>query len=149
MYTSYVSFYLSSDPALTTHNVMEMMKGVPYDDLQFVLTVSLDKWDEIRTQYQSDDQRSEAMISYAISTHPCLTWSLIANGLRQWRHNEAAAEVTKKYVKGELKIKHLACGKFEIYTMRRFYPIHRLHIASFDYKNILWVENMSCLHFCV
>ena len=95
-------FFLSSDPTLTTHNVMEMMKGVPYDNLDGVLSASVDKWLEINIQYQSDEQRSEALISHTISTHPCLSWNLLASGLQRWEHSEAAAEVTRKYVKGEL-----------------------------------------------
>ena len=95
-------FFLSPDPTLTTHNVMEMMKGVPYDYLNGVLCASSYKWSEIHTQYQSDEQRSEALISHTISTHPCLSWNLLASGLKRYRHSEAAAEVTRKYVKGEL-----------------------------------------------
>ena len=94
--------YFSSDPTLTTHNVMEMVKGVSYDDLCGVLCVSVYKWSEILTQYQSDEQRSEALISHTVSTHPCLSWNLLASGLLGLGHSEAAAEVTRKYVKGEL-----------------------------------------------
>ena len=94
-------FCLSSDPTLTTHNVMEMVKEVPYNMLQHVLNVSLNKRLKILTQYQSDEQRSEALISHAISTHPCLSWNLLTNGLQQYGHSKAAAEVTKKYVKGK------------------------------------------------
>ena len=94
-------FCLSSDPTLTTHNVMEMMKGVSYGMLRRVLTASFYKRSEILTQYQSDDQRSEALISHTISTHPCLSWNLLASGLQRCGYSEAAAEVTRKYVKGK------------------------------------------------
>ena len=96
-------FCLSSDPTLTTHNMMEMVKGVPCDYLCGVLSASFNKWSEINTQYQSDEQRSEALISHTISTHPCLSWNLLASRLQQrFGYSEAAAEVTRKYVKGEL-----------------------------------------------
>ena len=103
VYKLHVYFFcLSSDPTLTTHNVMEMVKGVPYDYLHLVLSASFNKWYEIKTQYQSDEQRSEALISHVISTHPCLSWNLLASGLQRYGYSEAAAGVTGKYVKGEL-----------------------------------------------
>ena len=94
-------FCLSSDPTLTTHNVMEMVNGVPYDYLHLVLSATFSKSSVINTQYQSDDQRSEALISHTISTHPCLSWNILASVLQQWGYSEAAAEVTRKYVKGK------------------------------------------------
>ena len=108
MYTRYVSFCLSSDPTLTTHSVMEMMKGVSYNDHYGVLSASFNKWSKIKTQYQSDDQRSEALISHTISTHPCLSWNLLASRLQQWGYSEAAAEVTRTYVKGQLTRLHVS-----------------------------------------
>ena len=104
-------FCLSSDPTLTTHNVVEMMKGVDYNQLNLVLSVSFDKWYEINGQYQSDEQRCEALIAHALSTHPCMSWKLIARGLQEWRYSEAAAEVTRKYVKGQLRTtRHINVG---------------------------------------
>ena len=97
----YVLCSTLSDPTLTTHNVMEMVKRVSYSMLQSVLSVSIKKQFEIHTQYQSDDQRSEALIFHTISTHPCLSWNRLASGLLGLGYSEAAAEVTKKYVKGE------------------------------------------------
>ena len=92
---------LSSDPTLTTHNVTEMVKGVDYDDLDNVLDVSFEKGDVIHDQYQSDEQRCEALIAHVVLTHPCLTWKRLSTNLQQrYGHSEAAAEVTRKYVKG-------------------------------------------------
>ena len=91
---------LSSDPTLTTHNVTEMVKGVGYNDLNYVLDVSIEKWGEIYSQYQSDEQRSEALVAHAVLTHPCLTWKRLSTKLQQLGKSEAAAEVTRKYVKG-------------------------------------------------
>ena len=93
---------LSSDPTLTTHNVTEMMKEVYYSLLNYVLDVSLDKWSEIRRQYQSDEQRSEALVAHVVLTHPCLTWKRLSTRLQRcgYGYSEAAAEVTRKYVKG-------------------------------------------------
>ena len=91
---------LSSDPTLTTHNVTEMVKGLSYMDLRYVLDVSLGKQVEIHSQYQSDEQRNEALIAHAVLTHPCLTWKRLSTNLQGWGESEAAAEVTRKYVKG-------------------------------------------------
>ena len=90
---------LSSDPTLTTHNVTEMVKGVSYGNLDNVLDVSLGKQIEIKLQYQSDEQCSEALVAHVVLTHPCLTWKRLSTKLQRW-HSEAAAEVTRKYVKG-------------------------------------------------
>ena len=90
---------LSSDPTLTTHNVTEMVKGVDYSILHLVLDVSFEKLGEIYSQYQSDEQHSEALVAHVVLTHPCLTWKRLSTNLQRW-HSEAAAEVTRKYVKG-------------------------------------------------
>ena len=104
-------FCLSSDPTLTTHNVVEMTKGVSSSYLLGVLSVSVDKWYEIRDQYQSDEQRCEALIAHALSTHPCMSWKVIARGLVMRGYSEEAAEVTRKYVKGQLRTtRHINVG---------------------------------------
>ena len=77
-----------------------MVKGVDYGHLNHVLDVSYEKWYEIKLQYQSDEQRSEALVAHVVLTHPCLTWKRLSTNLQQWGHSEAAAEVTRKYVKG-------------------------------------------------
>ena len=90
---------LSSDTTLTTHNVTEMVKRVAYINLKLVLDVSCDKWSEFHSQYQSDEQRSEALVAHVVLTHPCLTWKRLSTNLQGW-DTEAVAEVTRKYVKG-------------------------------------------------
>ena len=99
-----LALVFSSDPTLTTYNIVEMMRTVKYDHLSHVLNTSTGKWGEIREQYQSDEQRCEALIAHTLSTHPCLSWNMIAAGLQQWGYTEAAAEVTRKYVKGEMQV---------------------------------------------
>ena len=91
---------LSSDPTLTTHNVTEMVKGVDYMILNHVLNGSYNKWREIYNQYQSDEQRSEALVAHVVLTHPCLTWKRLSTNLQGCGYSEAATEVTRKYVKG-------------------------------------------------
>ena len=78
------------------------MKEVDYGKLQDILSVPYDKWSEIKDQYQSEEQCCEALIADALSTHPCMSWKLIACGLQQCGCSEAAAEVTRKYVRGQL-----------------------------------------------
>ena len=124
MYTtlSYNFLYLYeypplSDPTLTTHNVVEMMKGVKYDHLFFVLIASLSKWLEIGDQYQSVEQRSEALIAHTISTYPCMSWNKLAGRLQQWGYREAAAEVTRKYVKGKTRNMHAQSASHQLYDI--------------------------------
>ena len=69
-------------------------------NLNNVLDVSGDKWSEIYDQYQSDEQRREALVAHVVLTHPCLTWKRLSTNLQWYGHSEAAAEVTRKYVKG-------------------------------------------------
>ena len=81
-----------------------MMKGIggKYDDdLYRILNVTHNKWNEISSQYQSQQQAHEALIAHAIATHPCLSWKKIAHRLQQDGLYAAAAEVTRKYVKGQ------------------------------------------------
>ena len=89
-----------SDSTLTTHNVVEVMKPVSYFVTQDVMRTSSDRSGKIERQYQSEEQRKEALIAHALSTHPCLSWNMIAAELQNLRYSEAAAEVTRKYVKG-------------------------------------------------
>ena len=91
---------LSSDPTLTTHNVTELVMGVHYSLLRNVLDSSMEKWVEIRRQYQSGEQCNEALVAHVVLTHPCLTWKRLSTKLQQYGKSEAAAEVTRKYVKG-------------------------------------------------
>ena len=93
---------LSSDPTLTTDNVTEVVKGVPYSILHFVLEVSNGKRREIDHQYQSEEQRREAQVAHAIHTHPCFSWKRLSALLQQYVGcHDAAAEVIRKYVKGQ------------------------------------------------
>ena len=104
-------FCLSSDSTLTTHNVVEMMKEVDFNNLKRVLNVSDGKGCVIWGQYESDEQQCEALIAHVLSTHPCMSWKLIACGLQEWGYSEAAAEVTRKYVKGQLRTtRHINVG---------------------------------------
>ena len=99
-----LALVFSSDPTLTTYNVVEMTRTVKYDDLRPILNTSYGKCGEILEQYQSDEQRCEALIAYTLSTHPCWSWNMIAAGLQRRGFTEAAAEVTRKYVKGEMQV---------------------------------------------
>ena len=96
-----LALVFSSDPTLTTYNVVEMTRTVKYDDLYHVLNTSTDKWVE---QYQSDEQQCEALVAHTLSTHPCRSWNMIAAGLQERGYTEAAAEVARKYVKGEMQV---------------------------------------------
>ena len=92
----------SSDPTLTTNNVTEVVKGVRYVGLDYVLEISNRKSREIDNQYQSEEQRKEALVAHAIHTHPCFSWKRLSARLQQYSgHHDAAAEVTRKYVKGQ------------------------------------------------
>ena len=92
---------LSSDPTLTTDNVTEVVKGVDNYNLDVVLELSYEKKREIDSQYQSEEQRREALVAHAIHTHPCFSWKRLSARLQLSGSHDAAAEVTRKYVKGQ------------------------------------------------
>ena len=92
---------LFSDPTLTTYNVVQMIKGLDYNNVRYALCVSHSKGSEIMDQYQSEEQRCEALTAHVLSTHPCMSWNIIARELQRRGFIEAAAEVTRKYVKGQ------------------------------------------------
>ena len=113
------------------------MKGVPYDRLRWVLNISYDKWSEIRDQYQSDEQRREAMIAHTLSTHPCMSWKQIARRLQQYGYSEAAAEVTRKYVKGQLRT-----------TRHNYMRVHAQCLVIFEccMLYIICTPTNACIH---
>ena len=81
--------------------MVESMEPVRCSDMHYVMSASVGKYLQIEKQYQSEDQRKEALIAHTLSTHPCLSWNVIADGLQKMGYGEASAEVTRKYVKGQ------------------------------------------------
>ena len=56
----------------------------------------------------------EALIAHALSTHPCLSWTMIAAEFQRNGYSEIAAEVTRKYVKGQrLHAERSSCALIE------------------------------------
>lgn len=89
---------LSSDPTLTSANVMEIVKKIHYPALNFIFDVPPNK---IYTQYDSTDEYKEALIYHALQTHPCLTWKRLSKKLHSYGYSGAAAEVSRKFLKGQ------------------------------------------------
>ena len=89
------------DPTLTTTNVVEVVKPVSYHDTKYIISASFGKSSEMEWMFQSREQMKEALIDHTLSTHPCLSWSTIAAELQRMGYSEAAAEVSRKYVKGQ------------------------------------------------
>ena len=89
---------------------MEVVKDVNHRwfDLGFWLGVPDSKREEIRSLYQSDHHRMEAVVDYYIRYHPTPSWKRVAEAL-QWENlYKPADEVTGKYVKG-MDVNHVTC----------------------------------------
>ena len=95
-----------SDHTLTTDNVMEVVKGVEdrWWGLGFKLGIPDSKLKEIevRSSYQNDHHRMEALVDYYIThfTVPEASWKAVAGALKWMKLHKQADEVTTKYVKG-------------------------------------------------
>ena len=97
----FYKLFLSSDPTLTTHNIIEVMKSVNIETLTVILHSPETKYSEIKRQYQNDEQRKEALVSHAVLNNPCLTWKRLSERLQFYDFSELATEMNRKYVKGQ------------------------------------------------
>ena len=75
-----------SDPTLTPKNLSTVLSAM--DDGLWVLfseyvNVPRSESEKIRAEYSSDRERKQAVIPHLISTHPALSWRLVANALYQ------------------------------------------------------------------
>ena len=90
-----------ADPTLTTDNLMEVVKEVEHRwwHLDFGLGVLSSKREEIRSLYQSDHHRMEAMVDYYVRHHPTPSWRDVTRILQSASLYKQADEAAK-YVKG-------------------------------------------------
>ena len=90
-----------ADPTLTTDNLMEVVKDVEdcWSDLGIWL-VPDSKRVEIRSLYQSDHYRMEAMVDSYVRHHPTPSWKRVAEALQRVNLHKPADVVANNYVKG-------------------------------------------------
>ena len=72
--------------SLTPHNlstVLDSMDDGLWEFFGQFVNITLSELVRIRTQYSSDSERKQAVISSLISSHPALSWRLVGNALYQ------------------------------------------------------------------
>ena len=72
--------------SLTPHNlstVLDSMDDGLWQLFGIYVNIPLSEQDRIRRQYSSDSECKQAVISSLISSHPALSWRLVANALCQ------------------------------------------------------------------
>ena len=80
------SFFVLPDPSLTPENlsiVLESMNDWLWDVFSQYVNIPQSEIDEIKGQYSSDSERKQAVVPHLISTHPSLSWRLVAHALYQ------------------------------------------------------------------
>ena len=99
-----------ADPTLTTENIMEVVKEIEHcwEDLGDKLDVRESKRKNIKSLYQSDHLRMEAMVDYFVKCHYDSSWKKVATTLQDMELHKLADEVTTKYVRG-MDVNHVTC----------------------------------------
>ena len=72
--------------SLTPHNlstVLDSMDDGVWDQFGGYVNIPRSEREKIRRQYSSDSERKKAVISSLISSHPALSWRVVANALYQ------------------------------------------------------------------
>ena len=120
------------DPSLTQENlstVLDSMEdGLWYWFSRYV-NIPYSEIEKIMDQYPSDGQRKQAVIAHLISTHPSLSWRIVANALyRMWRDSSHRAldHLQQKFPTGNnttnvlpLPASDFPCGGRGIWNFRR------------------------------
>ena len=74
------------DSSLSSENlstVLDSMKDSLWDIFSDYVNIPAFEREKIKGQYSSDRERKQAVIPHLISTHPSLSWRLVANALYQ------------------------------------------------------------------
>ena len=80
----HLSLSLSPDPSLSPKNVstvLDIMEDDLWWDFSHYVNIPDSERRNIYSQYSSDNQQKQAFIIHLISTHPALSWRLLANAL--------------------------------------------------------------------
>ena len=81
-----VSHVVFPELSLTSHNlstVLDSMEDGLWDVFSHYVNIPQSEVERIRSKYSSDKVRKQAAIDYLISSHPALSWRLVASALYQ------------------------------------------------------------------
>ena len=84
----FVSPVVFPELSITSHNlstVLDNMEDGLWKVFSYFVNIPESEVKRIRSKYSSDKERKQAAIDYLISSHPALSWRLVANALYQTR----------------------------------------------------------------
>ena len=104
------------DPSLTPENlstVLDSMEDGLWSLFSQCVNIPPSEIGKIMDQYPSDSQSKQAVIPHLISTHPSLSWRIVANALyRMWEDSSHRAldHLQQKFPTGNTYCKHYQCA---------------------------------------
>ena len=104
------------DPSLTPENLSTVLDSME-DRLWYLFSqyvnIPYSEIDKIRLQYPSDSQSKQALIPLIISTHPSLSWRIVANALYEMvedSSHRALDHLQQKFPTGNTYCKYYQCA---------------------------------------
>ena len=104
------------DPSLTPENlstVLDSMEDVLWVWFSQYVNIPDSEIRKIRDQYPISSQRKQAFIPHIISTHPSLSWRIVANALYRVMDDSshrALDHLQQKFPTGNTYCKHYQCA---------------------------------------
>ena len=104
------------DPSLTPENlstVLDSMVDGLWDWFSRYVNIPRSEIVKISVQYPSSSQSKQAAIPHLISTHPSLSWRIVANALYRVRRDSshrALDHLQQKFPTGNTYCKHYQCA---------------------------------------
>ena len=91
-----------ADPTLTTDNLMEVVKEVEHcwKELGDKLYMPDSKLENIKSLYQTDHLRMEAVVDYYVKYDPLSSWKNVGTALQEMELHQLVNNVTTSYVRG-------------------------------------------------
>ena len=80
---SYLLMFLFAT-ALTTENVLRVLKGLLWNTLCNVLSIPYSQRMKIEKEFKSEDQRRTAAVNFYLHNHPYASWRQIISNLDYW-----------------------------------------------------------------
>ena len=92
---SYLLVFLSPT-ALTTENVLRVLRGLQWDRLCNVLSIIYSQQIKIEKEFASEDQRRSAAVNFYLHSHPYASWRHIIRGLDWWSEHHKIQHYAEK-----------------------------------------------------
>ncbi len=98
--------FIPADETLTMENLLAAFEGVTkWDEIGYRLRVPTTQQNEIRSSFQTDDEKKEAILNHFLQHNPSPTWREAALALYRMRHHDLVKTLyEKKYLIGMLAL---------------------------------------------